>query len=102
MLAPYGNVLHAVVILDMTSGQSRGFGFVHMDSTQAAAAAAARLHGQHVEGRPLTVRLRSEGPGQRGPDPRGPPPMRSAVRFLPLPVYHGPCACSQCLCRLRE
>lgn len=78
MLAPYGNVLHAVVILDMTSGQSRGFGFVHMDSTQAAAAAAARLHGQHVEGRPLTVRLRSEGPGQRGPDPRGPPPMRSA------------------------
>ena len=79
MVQPFGNVLHAVVILDMNTGQSRGFGFVHMDNAQSAAAAAGSLHSKMVEGRPLTVRLRSEGPGQRPADQRGPPPMRSQV-----------------------
>ena len=37
LMEPFGNVLHAVVLLDMSTGQSRGFGFVHMDCSSAAA-----------------------------------------------------------------
>ncbi len=37
LMEPFGNVLHAVVLLDMSTGQSRGFGFVHMDCSKAAA-----------------------------------------------------------------
>jgi hypothetical protein len=37
LMEPFGNVLHAVVLLDMSTGQSRGFGFVHMDCAKAAA-----------------------------------------------------------------
>ena len=36
LMEPFGNVLHAVVLLDMSTGQSRGFGFVHMDCSKAA------------------------------------------------------------------
>jgi RNA recognition motif. (a.k.a. RRM, RBD, or RNP domain) len=36
MMEPFGNVLHAVVLLDMPSGTSRGFGFVHMDKAESA------------------------------------------------------------------
>ncbi len=37
LMEPFGAVLHAVVLLDMSTGQSRGFGFVHMDCAKAAA-----------------------------------------------------------------
>lgn len=36
MMEPFGTVLHAVVLLDMPSGTSRGFGFVHMDKAESA------------------------------------------------------------------
>ena len=36
LMEPFGNVLHAVVLLDMSTGQSRGFGFIHMDCSKAA------------------------------------------------------------------
>ena len=85
LLAPFGNVLHAVVIMDMNTMQSRGFGFVHMDNAQAAAAAVDGLHGKPMEGRPLTVRLRSQSQASRGgADPRGPPPPRSGVRLFAM------------------
>ncbi|CAK0783328.1 hypothetical protein CVIRNUC_006527 [Coccomyxa viridis] len=66
LMEPFGNVLHAVVLLDMTSGQSRGFGFVHMDNAESASNAAAGMNGKPMDGRPLVVRLRSEGPDKRG------------------------------------
>lgn len=78
-MQPFGNVLHAVVIMDMVTMQSRGFGFVHMDSAQSAAQAVDGLHGKPMEGRPLTVRLRSQKGEGRPPGPSGPPMMRSAV-----------------------
>lgn len=60
----------------MFTGQSRGFGFVHMDNADSAARAAAGMSGKMMDGRALVVRLRSEGPGGGGgggrPDrPRG-------------------------------
>jgi hypothetical protein len=39
MMEPFGNVLHAVVLLDMPAGTSRGFGFVHMDNADSAGGA---------------------------------------------------------------
>jgi len=50
-----GNVQSATVITDRFSGQSRGFGFVEMHDGTAAITAIAKLQGQEVEGRTLTV-----------------------------------------------
>jgi RNA recognition motif-containing protein len=64
MLAAHGTVQSAQVIMDRTSGQSRGFGFVEMTSDLEAQAAIAALNGQDADGRALTVneaRPRTEG-----------------------------------------
>ena len=71
MMAPFGNVLHAVVLLDMVTQQSRGYGFVHMDNPSSAGSAAQALSGKPVDGKPLVVRQRSEPPGGGG-RPMGP------------------------------
>ena len=55
LLAPHGTVLSAEVISDRTTGQSKGFGFVEMDSDAEAQAAIAALNGQEQGGRALTV-----------------------------------------------
>ncbi len=55
MLAPHGPVLSAEVITDRSTGQSKGFGFVEMDSASEAEAAIAALNGQPHGGRTLTV-----------------------------------------------
>ena len=55
MFAPYGTVASAQVIMDRDTGRSKGFGFVEMSSDQEAQAAIAGMHGQQVDGRPLTV-----------------------------------------------
>lgn len=52
-----GAVESAALVTDRTMGQSRGFGFVEMASSQAAAAAVKKLHGHELEGRRLTVHL---------------------------------------------
>ena len=62
----------------MCAGQSRGFGFVHMDNAESASNAAAGMSGKMMDGRPLVVRLRSEGPDKRNFDrPRGFGPMEN-------------------------
>lgn len=73
MMRPFGNVLHGVVLKDVNTYESRGFGFVHMDNNQSSAAAKAALDGKPHNGRPMIVKLRSErrevgGPGS-GPRP---------------------------------
>jgi RNA recognition motif-containing protein len=50
-----GKVTSANVISDKFTGQSRGFGFVEMDSTQEAQAAIEKFNGYELQGRALTV-----------------------------------------------
>ncbi len=69
LFAPHGTVQSAQVITDRSTGQSRGFGFVEMDSDQEAQAAIAALNGQEHDGRALTVneaRSRESSGGGRG------------------------------------
>lgn len=70
MFAPYGTVVSAQVIMDRDTGRSKGFGFVEMGTDQEAQAAITGMHGQVVEGRPLTVNearpKEGGGGGRRG------------------------------------
>ena len=72
LLAAHGTVLTAEVITDRSTGRSKGFGFVEMDSTAEADAAIAALNGQMHGDRTLTVNEakprapRSGGGGGRG------------------------------------
>jgi cold-inducible RNA-binding protein len=50
-----GRVTSANVIADKFSGQSRGFGFVEMDSAQEAQTAIEKFNGYEMQGRALTV-----------------------------------------------
>ncbi len=55
MLSPHGTVQSAEVIMDRSTGQSKGFGFVEMDSDAGAQAAISALDGQDHGGRALKV-----------------------------------------------
>ncbi len=69
MLSAHGTVLSAEVISDRTTGRSKGFGFVEMESAEEADAAIAALNGQPHGGRTLTVneaRPRAPRGGGRG------------------------------------
>jgi len=69
LLAPHGTVQSAHVIIDRTTGRSKGFGFVEMSSDQEAQAAIEALNGTQVEGRAIVVneaKPRTPGRGRRG------------------------------------
>ena len=55
LLSPHGTVQSAEVIMDRTTGRSKGFGFVEMGSDSEAQAAIAALDGQEHGGRALKV-----------------------------------------------
>ena len=55
LLSAHGTVLSAEVITDRSTGQSKGFGFVEMESDAGAQAAIAALDGQSHGGRTLKV-----------------------------------------------
>ena len=55
LFAPHGTVQSARVITDRFTGQSRGFGFVEMSTSEEAKAAIAALNGTQMDGRTLTV-----------------------------------------------
>jgi cold-inducible RNA-binding protein len=55
MFKPYGTVASAQIIMDRYSGQSKGFGFVEMGSSDEAKAAINALNGTEVNGRAVTV-----------------------------------------------
>ncbi len=56
LMSPHGTVQSAEVIMDRSTGRSKGFGFVEMDSDAEAQAAIAALNGQEQQGgRALTV-----------------------------------------------
>jgi RNA recognition motif-containing protein len=69
LFSPHGTVESAQVIMDRDTGRSKGFGFVEMQTDQAAQAAIAALNNQEVGGRNLVVneaRPKTEGGGGRG------------------------------------
>ncbi len=55
LFSQQGSVTSAKVITDKFSGQSRGFGFVEMSTTDEAQKAISVLNGTQLDGRPLTV-----------------------------------------------
>jgi len=77
MLSPHGTVQSAEVIMDRSTGKSKGFGFVEMDSDAEAQSAISALNGQEHGGRALTVNEakprepRSGGGGYGGGGGRG-------------------------------
>lgn len=70
---PYGEVTSAKVINDKFTGQSRGFGFVEMPDSAAAAKAIAELDNGTVEGR--NIRVTEARPKEDRPS-RGNSPFR--------------------------
>jgi len=55
LFAAHGSVRSAEVIVDRTTKQPKGFGFVEMESDQEARAAIAALNGKEIDGRTVTV-----------------------------------------------
>jgi RNA recognition motif-containing protein len=55
IFAAHGTVESARVIADKFTGQSRGFGFVEMSTSEEAQAAISALNGSQMDGRSLTV-----------------------------------------------
>ncbi|HVQ76009.1 MAG TPA: RNA-binding protein [Candidatus Binatia bacterium] len=64
--AQCGTVESASVITDKFSGQSRGFGFVEMSTTEEAQRAISELSGKDLDGRKLTVNLSNPRPAGGG------------------------------------
>ncbi len=65
LFSQYGTVTEVNLMLDRTSGRSRGFAFVTMGTKEAADAATQALNGKNWEGRNLSVneaRPREERP----------------------------------------
>lgn len=64
----YGKVTKINVVLDQATGRSRGFGFVEMESSDAAAQAISELNDKPLLGRNLRVSLAQERQerGERG------------------------------------
>ncbi len=70
LFAQYGSVASAKVITDKFTGQSRGFGFVEMATSEEAQRAIDGLNGTPLESRTLIVneakpQEKREGPGTR-------------------------------------
>lgn len=55
LFAEHGTVESARIVSDKFTGQSRGFGFVEMSTTEEAQAAITALNGSQMDGRSLTV-----------------------------------------------
>lgn len=57
LFSEYGEVTDAHIITDRDTGRSRGFGFVEMESPEAADKAISSLNGKDVDGRQLQVNV---------------------------------------------
>jgi RNA recognition motif-containing protein len=69
LFSAHGPVTSVDLIMDKFSGRPRGFGFVTMETKEAADAAVQALNGKNVDGRDLTVneaRPREERPARSG------------------------------------
>ena len=70
LFTPHGTVRSAEVIADRDTGRSKGFGFVQMESDEAAQAAIAALDGKDLQGRAVTVNV-AKPREDRGPSRGG-------------------------------
>jgi RNA recognition motif-containing protein len=76
LFSEVGPIVSVTIITDRMSGRSKGFGFVEMETEEAAQEAIERLNNYELNQRTLTVnearppRERSGGSGKRG-KPRG-------------------------------
>ena len=91
LFGAHGTVVEVDIIKDKFTDRPRGFGFVTMESQEAAEAAIKALNGKELDGRALTVnvaRPREErSPRFGGPDPRTPrvaAPGRQRGSYLSL------------------
>jgi RNA recognition motif-containing protein len=69
LFGAHGTVLDVDIIKDKFSGRPRGFGFVTMETKEAADAAIQAINGKEIDGRALTVneaRPREERPPRAG------------------------------------
>lgn len=57
LFAQYGVVVSAQVIMDRDTNRSKGFGFVEMETQEAADAAIAAMDGKDFEGRTIVVNV---------------------------------------------
>ena len=57
LFAQSGTVVSATVVTDQSTGQSRGFGFVEMSTTEEADKAVQALNGRDLDGRSLKVEI---------------------------------------------
>jgi RNA recognition motif-containing protein len=64
--AQAGPVLSADVVMDQATGRSRGFGFVEMETAEAAEKAVAQLNGRDLDGRALRVEISKPKPAGGG------------------------------------
>ncbi|CAG8788231.1 8762_t:CDS:2 [Gigaspora margarita] len=92
LFAKYGKVTKAQIMYDPHTRESRGFGFVTMETTDEADAARQSIHGSEINGRMITVekarrsRARTPTPGRYyGPPKRREP--RRVDRFDPRYEY---------------
>ncbi len=72
--APHGTVLETNLMMDRTTGRSRGFAFVTMSTTEEAQKAIEAMNGVSLHGRNLTVNIakpREERPAGGGESRRG-------------------------------
>ncbi|MGE0822615.1 MAG: RNA recognition motif domain-containing protein [Candidatus Binatia bacterium] len=67
LFLPFGTIVSADLMTDPTTGRSRGFGFVEMESGDAARAAISALHGSNLDGQVLTVNEAHPGRGMGAP-----------------------------------
>lgn len=68
LFEPFGQVDSALIVMDRRSRRPRGFGFVQMESAEAAQRAIAALDGMHWHGRPIRVAIAVEKPAIEDPD----------------------------------
>jgi len=57
LFAQAGTVVSATVVTDRDTGQSRGFGFVEMSTSEEADQAVQQLNGKSLDGRSLKVEI---------------------------------------------
>lgn len=65
LFSEYGEVKSANVIMDRSSGLSKGYGFVEMDDKNSAEEAIQYLNGKEVKGRELRVNEARPRPDKR-------------------------------------